>query len=60
MTRPARFSQADLTRALKAFEAMGLPVGGVEVNDNGFVVLVGEPRTTKRRNLADELYGPPA
>jgi hypothetical protein len=40
--------------------AAGMQVAGVEVNDNGFVVLVGEPRVGKRRNMADELYGPTA
>ena len=40
--------------------AAGLPVAGVEFNDNGFVVLVGEGMPTKRKNKADELYGPAA
>lgn len=39
--------------------AAGLPVAGVEFNDNGFVVLVGEG-SKRRKNKADELYGPQA
>jgi hypothetical protein len=32
MTRPARFSQADLTRAVRAFEKAGLCVAGAKIN----------------------------
>ena len=60
MTARRAFRQSDLTRAVKAMEQAGLAVCGVEVNDNGFRVLVGETAMPKRRNRADELYGPQA
>jgi hypothetical protein len=60
MSKAARFSQADVKRAIAGAIAAGIQVAGVEVNDNGFIVLAGEPRTTRRRNRADELYGPQA
>ena len=59
MTARAAFKQADVERACKGMMAAGLPVRGVEFNDNGFVVLVGE-EAPRRRNRADELYGPKA
>jgi len=58
MTARAAFKQADVERACKGLLAAGLPVAGVEFNDNGFVVLVGEARQSKPRNKADALYGP--
>jgi hypothetical protein len=60
VSKTARFSQAEIKRTIAGVMAAGLPVAGVDVNDNGFVVLVGEPGTRKRRNMADELYGPQA
>lgn len=60
MSKPARFTKADIKRTVDGIVAAGLSVAGVEVNDNGFVVLVGEPEMRKRRNKADELYGPQA
>ena len=60
MTKPVRFTKADIKRTVDGIVAAGLNVAGVEVNDNGFIVLVGEAVTRKRRNLADELYGPQA
>jgi len=60
VTARAAFKQADVERTCKAMIAAGLPVAGVEVNDNGFIVLVGEARLGKRKNKADELYGPEA
>lgn len=63
MTARAAFKQADLLRALKCAEQAGLPVARFEINDNGIAIIVGEPEkaaTTKRRTLADKLYGPQA
>lgn len=60
MSVRAAFKQADVERACKGMIAAGLPVAGVEFNDNGFVVLVGESAVARRRNRADELYGPQA
>jgi hypothetical protein len=60
VSKAARFSQAEIKRTIAGVMAAGLPVAGVDVNDNGFMVIVGEPGARKRRNMADELYGPPA
>jgi hypothetical protein len=40
--------------------AAGVQIAGVEVNGDGFFVRVGEPAPARRRNRADELYGPQA
>jgi hypothetical protein len=37
--RPARFRQADLTRALKAARAAGLEIAKVEINAEGGIVI---------------------
>jgi hypothetical protein len=37
MTRAARFSQADLTRAVRACEKAGLCVAGVEIGPTGTI-----------------------
>lgn len=42
MTAPARFSQADLSRALKGARAGGMRVGRVEIDPNGKIVIVSE------------------
>ena len=55
MTRPVTFRQCDVERALKACQAAGLSVAGVEVNDNGFIVLVGDTVKPKRNPL-DRLH----
>ncbi len=34
---PARFTQSDIARALKAWQAAGLPVGAVEIRDDGSI-----------------------
>lgn len=60
MTARARYTKADIKRTVEGIVAAGLSVAGVEVNDNGFVVLVGDAVSRKRRNMADELYGPQA
>lgn len=43
MTARATFKQADIERACKGVAAAGLSVARVEFNDNGMVVVVGEP-----------------
>jgi hypothetical protein len=60
MTRAARFSQADVTRALKAVEKAGLPVASIEISaETGNIrVLTGEPQAANdRRNPLDRLHG---
>jgi Mrp family chromosome partitioning ATPase len=56
MSKPAAFKQADVERALKACRNAGLAVAGIEVNDNGFVVLVGEGTSRTRKNPLDRLH----
>lgn len=57
MTARAAFKQDDVKRAVNGVKAAGLPVAGVEFNDNGFRVLVGEPDVGKaRRNPLDRLH----
>ena len=51
----AAFKQADVERVCKGIIAAGLPIASVEYNDNGFVVLVGETPTPRRRNNAHDL-----
>lgn len=61
MTARATFKQADVERACKGALAAGLSVARIEFNDNGIIVIVGEPEKAGRgRNKADELYGPAA
>lgn len=60
MTKRVAFKQADLERACKGAVAAGLQVARIEINDNGIAVIIGEPEraaTTRRRTLADRLYG---
>jgi len=38
--RPAAFSQSDVTRAAKGVAAAGLPVGRVEIDRNGKIVVM--------------------
>ncbi len=58
MTARAIFKQADVERACKGVAAAGLSVARVEFNDNGMVVIVGEPEgpTRGRRNPLDRLH----
>lgn len=44
MTKAARFSQADLTRAVKACEKAGVQVAGYEIAPDGTIrILTGRP-----------------
>jgi hypothetical protein len=58
MTRAARFSQADLTRAVRAAEKAGLSVEGYEIELNGTIrVLTAAPQAANdRRNPLDRLH----
>lgn len=42
MTVPARFKQADVTRAYKALTSAGMRVGRVEIDPNGKIVMLSE------------------
>ena len=43
MTKPVRFSAADVTRAVKAMEKAGLQVAGAKIEPDGSItVLTGE------------------
>ena len=38
--RPARFRQADITRAVRAAQATGLKVGRIEISADGKIVII--------------------
>lgn len=51
MTRPARFTQPDVTRAVNAVRKAGLPVKLARVLPDGSIeVLVGEPEAADNAN----------
>ncbi len=56
MTKPARFSQTDITRAIKGVEAAGLRVARVEIQGDRIVVLAAGQDNSTRRNPLDKLY----
>lgn len=56
MTRAARFSQSDLTRAIKGFERAGVQVSGARINPDGSIVLtVGTDAANDRGNPLDRI-----
>lgn len=59
MSRIARFSQADLTRALKSFEAAGMSVAGVKIQPDGtLTILTGTPQAANDKgNPLDRVLG---
>jgi tRNA(Arg) A34 adenosine deaminase TadA len=53
--RPARFTQRDMTRAVRAVAAAGMPVAQVMVDKDGrIVVTVGEARKAAADNPLDQ------
>lgn len=59
MTKPVRFSQADITRAIKGFEKAGLCVAGAKILPDGSITLLtGNPEAANDRgNPLDRLLG---
>jgi hypothetical protein len=52
VTRAARFSQADLVRAINAFEKAGLCVKRARIEPNGAIeVIAGEPDKSDNSNF---------
>lgn len=47
------FSTADVKRALAAWQKLGLPVGAVEIRDNGATIRIEAPREPKQDNPLD-------
>lgn len=52
MSKPARFTQADLRRAISGATAAGVLVGRIEIEPNGKIVIL--PRTDKPEHDNDE------
>ena len=50
---PARFTQADVARAIKAWQAAGLPVGAVEIRDDGRSIRIEAPREPAQDSALD-------
>lgn len=61
MTRPARFSQRDLTRAVKAAQAAGLVISHIEIDSSARLVMLrdGAPAAAPvpKGNSCDEVFG---
>jgi hypothetical protein len=56
--RPARVTQADIARAIRAVQERGLPVGRVEIEPDGRIVIVpgvAEPVQVMPYSPADAL-----
>lgn len=52
MTAPARFTKADVKRAVSGFVAAGLAIGSVRIDANGNIEIL--PRTGKQRHDSAE------
>jgi hypothetical protein len=51
MTRPARFRETDVTRAIKAFEKAGLCVARAKIGPDGSIeIIAGEPDEAHNAN----------
>lgn len=52
MSKPVRFTQADLRRAVAGVAAAGVPIGRIEIDANGKIVIL--PATGKPEHDNDE------
>jgi hypothetical protein len=51
VTKPARFTQSDVTRAIRAFEKAGLSVKRARIEPDGAIeVVAGEPESEDKSN----------
>lgn len=56
MNRKAKFTQADVTRAVKGAVQGGLPISRVEVDQDGrIIILAGSPKKLDACNEWDEV-----
>lgn len=55
MTAPARFSQVDLTRAIRAFEKAGLCVAGARINPATGEIIVLTPASAPANDTDNPL-----
>lgn len=53
---PARFTKADIARALEAWQAAGLQVGAVEIRDDGSI-RIEAPREPAQDSALDRWLG---
>ena len=62
MTAPARFTQADITRAVKGVKAGEIEVGTVRISPTGEIVIYakGEDQAPRPNPLDELLHGPNA
>lgn len=53
---PSNFRQQDVTRAINAAKASGLPIARIEIDAKTakIVVIVGDPKTTEEKALAEQ------
>lgn len=49
MSRAATFRQADIQRAIKAAQAMGLTVSGYRIDANGTIEVLTGPQASEQR-----------
>jgi hypothetical protein len=58
MTRPARFTSADLTRAVRAMAKAGVCVAGAKIEPDGSILVLTEVGSAANlNNPLDRLHG---
>jgi hypothetical protein len=57
VSRRTRFTQSDVTRAVKGAQAAGLIVSRVEVDDAGRIVIISQGAATEAPSAADAWSG---
>jgi hypothetical protein len=56
VTAPARFTQSDLTRAVKGVAAAGLRVAGVKIGADGSIMVQVEGAANDAANPLDRVF----